>query len=97
MLYILITSILWAVSIKPCPIFRYYFYNLVSVKSSQLTMLYITLIESIGKALDEGNFACGIFLDLQKAFDTVDHTILINKLQHYGIHGIPNDWFSSYL
>ena len=57
----------------------------------------VSLTEAIHKALDEGNFACGIFLDLQKAFDTVDHTILVNKLHHYGIRGIPNDWFSSYL
>ena len=53
--------------------------------------------EAILKALDDGNFACGIFVDLQKAFDIVDHSILLNKLCHYGICGLTNKWFESYL
>ena len=55
------------------------------------------LIKSIMNALDDGNFACGIFVDLQKAFDTVDHEILLEKLNHYGIRGLTNNWFKSYL
>ena len=47
--------------------------------------------------MDNKLFSCGIFIDLKKAFDTVDHSILLNKLNHYGLRGIVNDWFSSYL
>ena len=57
----------------------------------------INITENIRSALDNGKFACGIFVDLQKAFDTVDHAILLKKLDHYGIRGIGNSWFKSYL
>ena len=57
----------------------------------------IKITENIRKALDNNTFACGLFIDLQKAFDTVNHTILCDKLIHYGIRGVANNWFKSYL
>ena len=60
------------------------------------THALINLTESIRQSLDEGRFGFGIFVDLQKAFDTVDHKILLHKLEYYGIRGICNDWFKSY-
>ena len=50
----------------------------------------INITENIRKALD-GNIACRVFVELQKAFDTVDHQILLAKLNHYGIRGVSND------
>ena len=63
--------------------------------STSHALLHLT--QTLMNALDDGNFACGIFVDLQKAFDTVDHSILLKKLEHYGIRGIVNNWFKSYL
>ena len=57
----------------------------------------INLTENIRQGLNEGYIGCDIFVDLQKAFDTVDYEILLSKLDYYGIRGISNNWFKSYL
>ena len=55
------------------------------------------ITDSIQGAIEEGKYACGIFLDFSKAFDTVYHSLLMNKLINYGIRGIASQWFTSYL
>lgn len=66
-------------------------------KKHSTTHNLIALSEEIRKNLDNNYFSCGVFLDLQKAFDSVDHEILLQKLNHYGIRGICNKWIKSYL
>ena len=57
----------------------------------------INLIDQISAELENKNFTIGIFIDLSKAFDTLDHEILLDKLNCYGIRGLANSWFQSYL
>ena len=55
------------------------------------------LIDNINNSFEKNHFALGVFIDLSKAFDTVDHYILITKLKQYGIQGNNMRWFESYL
>ena len=55
------------------------------------------LIGNIQKNLEENKHSIGVFIDLSKAFDTLDHKLLLQKLEIYGIRGIVLSWFQSYL
>ena len=57
----------------------------------------IDLIEEVRHTLDENKTTAGVFLDLRKAFDTMNHYILMKKLHFYGVRGVPDQWISSYL
>lgn len=55
------------------------------------------MTEIIREMLDRDEYSCGVFLDFQKAFETVNHQILTRKLNHYDVTGLSLDWFTSYL
>ena len=57
----------------------------------------LNIVNFISKALNEGDYCIGIFLDLRKAFDVCDHEILFKKLKNKGVIGKSLDWFKSYL
>jgi hypothetical protein len=66
-------------------------------KDHSTFMAVMEMYDKISEARDNGHFSVGIFLDLSKAFDTVNHEILISKLNHYGIRGICLNWIRDYL
>ena len=78
-------------------------YNLISSKqfgfrsNHSCNHAIISLTEHVKKLLDDGHVVCGVFVDLEKAFDTVHHEILCDKLNAYGLRGKVNDLFKSYL
>ena len=66
-------------------------------KKSSTHVALLTFIDKVIEAIEKGEYAIGVFLDFSKAFDTVDHQILLNKLDQYGIRGCALSWFKSYL
>jgi hypothetical protein len=70
-------------------------YGFLRAKSTEHNLIHV--LNNIANSLNDGNFAIGVFLDLRKAFDVCDHSILLSKLSRYGISGSVLEWFTSYL
>ena len=70
-------------------------YGFRNNRSTSLALL--ELIEDITTSLDNKKSTIGVFIDLKKAFDTIDHNLLLQKLEHFGIRGITYEWIKSYL
>ena len=70
-------------------------YGFLKNYSTELAAMELT--DNVLKDIDDKHITLAIFMDLSKAFDTLDHGILIWKLAHYGINGIALEWFTSYL
>ena len=54
-------------------------------------------VDTIVQAVDGGNCVCAAFLDLRKAFDSLDHSILLQRLQKLGVMGVKLKWFANYV
>ena len=64
-------------------------------RSTSIALL--ELVEEIVTANDRNKYTVGVFIDLRKAFDTIDHDLLLRKLENMGIKGTVNNWLRSYL
>ena len=81
--------------VRDCNILYDQQYGFHSKHSTQHAILDI--VNTILQNMDNGKFSCGVFIDLKKAFDTVNQEILLAKLENYGIRGVIKSWFRSYL
>ena len=81
--------------VKDCSILYDQQYGFRSKHSTQHAIL--DTVNTILQNMDNGKFSCDVFIDLKKAFDTVNHELLLAKLENYGIRGVINSWFRSYL
>ena len=73
----------------------YHQFGFRKLHSSYMALMVLT--DKLIKSLENGEFVIGVYMDFSKAFDTVDHEILLSKLSHYGIRGNSLKWFQSYL
>ena len=64
-------------------------------KNIPTAMALVDLIDKISSSIEKNEYTIGIFIDSAKAFDTVNHDILLNKVNHYDVRGIPYEWLKA--
>ena len=62
-------------------------------KNNSTTFALLQITEKIKETIDNKKYGCGISIDLSKAFDTVNHEILLRKMEHFGIREVALEWF----
>ena len=73
-------------------------WNIASPSFSNSTALALTnLVDNMATSIDKKLHTISVFLNLEKAFDTIDHSLLFKKLEHHSIIGTVNHWLSSCL
>ena len=74
-----------------------YEHQLIFRNNRSTTYALIQITESIRKTCDNGLYSCGVFLDLKKGFDTVNHKLLLSKVEYCGIRGKAKEWFRFFI
>ena len=67
------------------------------MKDTHVKNAICELVSQIVKGQQEGLYTLALFLDLSKAFDSLEHNVLLKKMERYGMKGKANEWFASYL
>ena len=95
----LLPNTFWFFAFPFEPLVVFYFRdNMVLRINSPLTQhAVLDIVNATQQNIDHNVFSYGIFLDFKKAFDTVDHSVLLHKLHYYGARGTAHNWFTSYL